>query len=221
MQERPSGSEHSDGRKSSPAVPTRLAGSVTIRELEERERRHRELETRAERREHYLRLLVISLVVIVALGSATTWMTLRSRSFAAEKSLKRIRMELEQQRTMIMRQAPLDVDNSMQDAEIQRKLEDAFAELLSANLQARVQAIPVAESLLAPRIPRAKARMKSAYPDLAVQFTRDLNSTQRVINDRRRVYNSAAKEYNRAVKTFPANLLHQPFGYPGHLDLLK
>lgn len=204
-----------------PARSGRLAGSYSQQEREEREQAHWEHLRRAGRRALFVRVVVSAVVLFVLGGVIVARHTLRSREFHAEKYLKRIRMELELQQTLIFRKVPLNTDESLNDAEIKRTLDNAFGDLISDDLEARRNAIPIVQGILAPRIPRAMAEMKSEFPALAGKLRRDLDESQAIIADRKRKYNAAARDYNKAVVMFPCNLFHGVLGYPDRLQTLK
>jgi hypothetical protein len=210
----------SNGDQVNTAPTSRPAGAVSIRELEEREREHWVQMERDARRGHFLRIIAAAVAIAVAGGLFLSWRSLNSRAFIAEKNLKRIRVELDLQKTSILRAAPLDVENSTQDAATRAKLDDAFADLLSDDLNARVHATSIAQGILATRAARARARMRAEFPGLAPKYERELEMSREAIVDRKRNYNTAAADYNRTVKAFPFNLISRLFGFPDHLSSL-
>lgn len=206
------------GEAPTPASPRRLAGSITLRELEEREREFRRRAEQAARRHFVFRTTISILLGLALLGMGISWRQLNRNYYQAAVQLKVIRNQLEVQLPEVLRYAPL-LGKPSDPA--RRKLEDAHANLTSSDLAERVQAIETVQSFLAVQAPRARSRFRSEYGSLYPEFSERLDLSNAAIQQRTTRYNTAARDYNKLVRGFPANLVRLILRYPQYLPPLK
>lgn len=209
---------HEPGEPDLGAAPRRRAGSVTIRELEQRDREFRLQAERAERRALYLRVAAAVLFIAVLIGLGITWQQLRSQLDQAATPLKAVRIALDIELTEVLRYVPIPEREAQTT---RRKLDDARADLGSNDLVAQVRGIEAVRRFLAPRIPRAKARVRQVIAPLYPDFQERLDLAEARVRQNSDQYNAAARKYNGVVRRFPASLVRALLDYPRSLPALK
>jgi hypothetical protein len=200
------------------ASQRRLAGAVSLRELEDGERRRRHRHDRGRKKNQSLRLGVGGAVLLLLLTVGVVWRDINRKHFAAAEHLKYLGIQYELKKTEILRYAPLD---ERRERQARRELEQAVSGLASEQLVTQAEAVEEIREIIKPRYPMAKKRVRREFPDLNETFEISIEDSTVVINDLTGQYNEAAKTYNDTISAFPAAVIAPLFGFPAKLPPLR
>ena len=196
----------------------RLAGAVSLREIEDGERRRRHRHQRNREHQRKLRLGIAGGVLLIAAVVGLVWRDLNRKHFTASEPLKYLGLQYELEQSELLRYAPMD---ERRDRQARRELDRALSGLGADTLPAQAQAIEELRDLLKPRYSVARDRVRKEFPDMRETFENAREDSGAVIKGRIEEYNKAADVYNHAAGAFPASLIRPLFRFPEALPPLK